>query len=301
MELSQKVKYFAFGIVATAIIVPLTINAVETIPITFSEGDVISAGVINSLLKRVNDTSRGFSSSSEIVGTWVCTTYSVSTSCGAGFNPTGGGIQVARTQNITFACSSGSCTATASSFFPGSCNGGGSLSQGYELSGNVMASGWGVHAIQRINPTRFVWQINSSTPQQHYVICNNSATPPPPADALQVTVTESESVAVLTWIDQSTDETGFKVQRKPSATGTWVDLTTTAANALTYADSTVANRIAGSGTYWYRVLATNGNGDSMSSSEVQIVLSAITTTAATTTTTSTTTTTTSVRTSGASG
>lgn len=265
MKLSQKAKYFTFGIVATAVILPLAIYAVETIPLTFSEGDVISAGVLNNVLKRVNDTQRGFSSSSEIAGTWACTTYSVSTSCGAGFAPTGGGVQVAQTQNITFTCGSGTCTVTAASFFPGSCNGGGTLSQPYELSGNVMASGWGVHAIQKINPTRFVWQINSSLPQQHYVICNKAGTPPAPADSLSASVAATSSV--LTWIDQSTEETGFKVQRKTSVTGAWTDLTTTAANAVTYTDSTVTT-----GTYWYRVLATNANGDSMSSSEVQAVL-----------------------------
>lgn len=265
MKLSQKAKYFTFGIVATAVILPLAIYAVETVPVTFSEGDVISAGVINSVLKRVNDTQRGFSGSSEIAGTWACTTYSVSTSCGVGFTPTGGGVQVAKTQNITFTCSSGTCTAQAASFFPGSCNGGGTLSQPYELNGNVMASGWGVHAIQRVNPTRFVWQINSSLPQQHYVVCDKSGTAPAPADSLKATV--NGTVAVLTWAGQSTGETGFKVQRKSSASGTWSDLTTTAANAVTYTDSTVTT-----GTYWYRVLATNASGDSMSSSEVQAVL-----------------------------
>lgn len=53
MRFTSKAKYFTFGGIATAVLVPLAIKAVETIPVTFAEGDVISASVINNLLKRV--------------------------------------------------------------------------------------------------------------------------------------------------------------------------------------------------------------------------------------------------------
>ena len=124
-----------------------------------------------------------------------------------------------------------------------------------------MASGWGVHSIQKINPSKFVWQINSSLPQQEYVICEKQSLPPAPVNALTALV--SGSNATLTWTDQSTDETGFKVQRKLASAESWVDIFTTAANATSYSDSGLP-----SGTYMYRVFATNANGDSISSSEV---------------------------------
>ena len=60
MKYTQKTKYFAFGALATAVLVPLAIYAVETIPVTFSEGDVISASVMNTVLKRVNNVQKGF-------------------------------------------------------------------------------------------------------------------------------------------------------------------------------------------------------------------------------------------------
>jgi hypothetical protein len=265
MKVSQKAKYIGYGIIGAIVAIPLAIKAVETIPLTFKEGDVISASVINTLLQRVNDTQRGFSSSSEIVGTWACTTYSVRGGCNAGFVATGGGVQTARTQNIIFSCTGGTCTASAASFSPGSCQGGGTTTQNYELNGNVMASGWGIHDIKKINPSKFVWQINSSLPQQEYVVCEKSLTPPAPANALTASV--STTSVALTWTDQSSDETGFKVQRKASATADWETITTTAANATSYTNSGLAV-----GTYWFRVVATNSNGDSMSSSEVQAVV-----------------------------
>jgi hypothetical protein len=262
MKHIQKTKYFVFGAIATAVLVPLAIYAVETIPVTFGEGDVISASVMNSVLKRVNDTQRGFTSNSEIVGTWACTTYSVRGGCDAGFVATAGGVQTAKTQNIVFSCNGNTCTATAATFFPGSCNAGGTTSQNYELNGNVMASGWGIHDIKKVNPSKFVWQINSSLPQQEYVVCEKASQPPAPADALTATV--SGTSVALAWTDTSTNETGFKVQYKTSARGSWTTATTTAANATSY---TVSGLTAG--TYWFRVVATSVDGDAMSSSEVQ--------------------------------
>jgi hypothetical protein len=128
-----------------------------------------------------------------------------------------------------------------------------------------MASGWGIHDIKKINPTKFVWQINSSLPQQEYVTCEKTLAPPAPADA--VTATVSGTSVALTWTDQSTDESGFKIQYKTSAKGSWTTATTTAANTTSYTLSSLT-----AGTYWIRVVAKNTNGDSMSSSEVQAVI-----------------------------
>jgi uncharacterized protein (DUF2141 family) len=68
----------------------------------------------------------------------------------------------------------------------------------------------------------------------------------------------------LAWTDQSADETGFKVQYKTSAKGSWTTATTTAANATSYTISSLT-----AGKYWIRVVAKNSDGDAMSSSEVQ--------------------------------
>ena len=69
----------------------------------------------------------------------------------------------------------------------------------------------------------------------------------------------------LSWSDNSGNETGFKIQRKQGATGTWVDIKTTAANVTSYTDNDTVLR---DGTlYYYRVSATNAAGDSAFSNE----------------------------------
>jgi titin len=71
------------------------------------------------------------------------------------------------------------------------------------------------------------------------------------------------SKIIISWTDNSNNETGFKVQRK-GATGQYTDITTTGANATTYSDTSVTD-----GTlYYYRVCATNSAGDSAFSNEV---------------------------------
>jgi hypothetical protein len=71
------------------------------------------------------------------------------------------------------------------------------------------------------------------------------------------------SKIIIAWTDNSNNETGFKIQRK-GATGAYIDLTTTGANATQYSDTTVTD-----GTlYYYRVSATNSAGDSAYSNEV---------------------------------
>ena len=97
-----------------------------------------------------------------------------------------------------------------------------------------------------------------------------SAPPPPPPPAtgggttapaapsgLTATALTSVSLA-LTWTDNATNETGFKIERGTSATGPFTQIGTTPTNFVTYTDTglTVAT------AYSYRVRATNAVGDS---------------------------------------
>ena len=85
-----------------------------------------------------------------------------------------------------------------------------------------------------------------------------------PAAPSNLTITSLLSnKIILSWTDNSNNETGFKIQRKIGATGSYVDIVTTAANITGYNDSLVAD-----GTlYCYRVCATNATGDSAFSNE----------------------------------
>jgi hypothetical protein len=75
--------------------------------------------------------------------------------------------------------------------------------------------------------------------------------------ALQVSGTTDSQVS-LAWTDNSTNETGFKIERSPNGSNSWSQIATVAANTTTYTDS----GLAASTTYFYRVRAYNGDGDS---------------------------------------
>jgi YD repeat-containing protein len=70
----------------------------------------------------------------------------------------------------------------------------------------------------------------------------------------------------LGWTDNSNDETGFKIERKIGAGGTYVQIGTVGADTTAYPDTNLT-----SGTiYYYKVRAYNGSGNSAYSAEVTI-------------------------------
>jgi fibronectin type 3 domain-containing protein len=87
-----------------------------------------------------------------------------------------------------------------------------------------------------------------------------------PAAPSNLTITSLLSNKVtLSWSDNSNNESGFKIQRKKGATGTWIDIRTTAPNIRSYTDRDSALK---DGTlYYYRVSATNAAGDSAFSNQ----------------------------------
>jgi hypothetical protein len=85
-----------------------------------------------------------------------------------------------------------------------------------------------------------------------------SATIPAAPSNLAATAVSSSEID-LTWLDNSTNETGFKVERAASSTGPWTQIGTAGANALSYSDRA---GLAAATPYWYRVRAYNTAGDS---------------------------------------
>jgi hypothetical protein len=107
-----------------------------------------------------------------------------------------------------------------------------------------------------------------------------------PAVPTSVTATTASSTQInLTWVDASTNETGFQIERSTTSGTGFVLIFTTAANAVSYSDAgVVANT-----TYYYRIRSTNGSGSSAystqtgSSTFTPSAPTSITATAATTT------------------
>src|SRR5262249_8536705 len=77
----------------------------------------------------------------------------------------------------------------------------------------------------------------------------------------QSTVTAAQ--LQLGWVDNSSDETGFNVERKTGTTGTYSQIASVGANITSYTDSNLMN----STTYCYRVNAFNSAGTSPYSPE----------------------------------
>jgi titin len=92
-----------------------------------------------------------------------------------------------------------------------------------------------------------------------------SAPSGPAAPSNLAASTATGNSAILTWTDNSSNETGFRVERKVGA-GTYATLFTTAANVVTYTNGSL-----GAGTYTYRVLAT-GSPVSAPSNEVVVII-----------------------------
>ncbi len=69
----------------------------------------------------------------------------------------------------------------------------------------------------------------------------------------------------LTWTDNSGDETGFRIERKEGAAGTYQQIDIVGVDVENYTDTTT-----GGVTYYYRVRAYNASGDSAPSNEAGV-------------------------------
>ena len=87
--------------------------------------------------------------------------------------------------------------------------------------------------------------------------------PPTPPSGLSGSVSSASEIA-LGWTDNSSTETGFKIERKTGAGGTYSEIATVGANVTTYNNTGLSEAT----TYYYRVRAYNTSGNSSYSSEV---------------------------------
>ena len=77
----------------------------------------------------------------------------------------------------------------------------------------------------------------------------------PTAPTSLVVTSVSTTQIDVSWVDQSSNETGFELERRPSTSTTYTRIATLAANAQSYRDSGLSE-----GTkYYYRVRAVNGS------------------------------------------
>jgi hypothetical protein len=82
--------------------------------------------------------------------------------------------------------------------------------------------------------------------------------------------TVSGSQVTLTWQDSSSNELGFKIERKTGAEGTYQEIAKVGPNVTIYTDTELSRER----TYYYRVRAYNSDGHSAYSEEIVVKTSA---------------------------
>ena len=81
---------------------------------------------------------------------------------------------------------------------------------------------------------------------------------PPIAPSNLAATANSTTQITLTWKDNSSDESGFKIERAPASSGAWTQIGTVGPNVTVFASS----GLSAATTYYYRVLAYNTRGNS---------------------------------------
>lgn len=117
---------------------------------------------------------------------------------------------------------------------------------------------------------RYVLRAYNAGGQSTAVETTATTLPNPPASPSNLTASIRSLTSVrLNWNDGSSDETGFRVERR-TGTGEYATLLTVHAGVTEYVDSAVIADTA----YQYRVVAFNDGGDSMPSNEVSVQVQA---------------------------
>jgi hypothetical protein len=109
---------------------------------------------------------------------------------------------------------------------------------------------------------------NSSYSSEANATTSAAAAPAAPS-GLSATAASSSQID-LSWTDNSSNETGFKIERKTGSGGTYAQIATVSADVTSYSST----GLTASTTYYYRIRAYNSNGNSSYSNEASATTSA---------------------------
>ena len=256
---------------------PVTFAADYETPHTFEPGDVISADMMNEIFDYIRNAKTTITAS-DLVGTWTCIAYHPGfeiSDAAPGWTLSKDGLIMQLENVVIVFTDDGDDTYSLSTSAPNPFyhTENASLTTNYELIANSIyiyinaASHQASYSLEKISETRIVctWLKAQNSDTTSLLIFDKQNLPP--AIPTSLSATASGLVVTLSWTDNSSDETGFKIIRKDTLTGTYSQIATAAANATSYSDT-----LSSAGTYWYRVKATNDNGDSLGSKEVKVTV-----------------------------
>ena len=229
------------------------------------EGDVISAEVINSLIQSVANSRKGFEDEMELDGRWSCVTYDTVFDAGAGCTQSGN-VLYSKTGvfdfdgiNKTYQYIGTNTPLGCRNIVNQAVNNG-----NYQVSGGYLVIDYGLYPFKKYSDTEFVWESQDGIPAGAYTVCNKEDAPP--AAVNNLVATDTASGIKLTWTDQSTNESGFRVERKAATVSSaWATLQSLGIDVVSFTDTSPAN----GDTWQYRVFAFNDYGDAYTSSVVQ--------------------------------
>ena len=120
-----------------------------------------------------------------------------------------------------------------------------------------------------VDGTLYYYRVSATNPAGDSAFSNAASGTTPLAAPTSATATAVSSSQInLTWIDNSASETGYKIERKTTAAGTYAQIDQVGANMQTYSDT---NGLSPNTRYYYRVRATNTTTDSGYSNEPSAV------------------------------
>ena len=274
-------KFLISFLLATLIMIPTEIFAADyETPHEFSAGDTISADMLNELFNNIK-LSKTAILSSDLVGTWSCkVSIRYSSSHATGWTADSDSLYQKLTSTITF-IADGDGTYSYESTAPNpffayddraiSGHKYAVLSNSFyftfprkDQNGTIASDDKAIYYLSKTSKNSYLFIRGGATDiSPDSLICDKQNLPPSMPSTFTASV--SGKTVSLAWTDSSTDETGFKVLRRDSCDGSFSTVTTTSADATSYSDTVTA-----AGSYWYRVSATNSNGDSIASKMVKV-------------------------------
>ena len=254
----------------------------------FKEGDIISAATFNQIFSTLEKINRVVKDA-DLVGTWSCDAASAE---GSGISNSGVTLKsffyLNENAQLTITASSAatslesaysfSTSAPTPLVFLSTSDGVKAQSGTYILYKNIImvkghpnnANQVTAYEVNFLSNDQFTLEqksnIGGNTPA--FIICDSAIAVP--AAPTTTTATNAQTTVNITWTDQSSDETGFKIYRRLS-TATEATQLATAVTASPYVDSTLTE----GQTAYYSVSAYNDNGISAKSKVVSATLDSV--------------------------